>query len=340
MPTRRVHPVYPEQQRRELNRKGFAPILIIILFSIIIGLGFVVYYKFGPGSCSLPEGCSKPTAKTADQTSTEPINKMQKIDLKFKNGSTIILREGKFISTSGEDISGLQNILNSVLGIKIERLFSQSEESIANQKKSSESKTNKELPDLNLFYTLTLPEEANAQNLVARLKSLPLVEDAYIAPEPAPLPAQTDETTNWKTYTDTKDGYQISYPKTWTMSFDPSGNLDIASSDYKKGPGEMTDGIEVVAGTTIRINKAIDSGDHTLEQLAEGVPGSIQEKKEITINNQRAIATDFTYGSTSLTQITVLRKGKVYSIVRMYPPSQKRNYSAFFDQILSTFRFE
>lgn len=161
-----------------------------------------------------------------------------------------------------------------------------------------------------------------------------------LSPKPSPKSSPTDATANWKTYTHTKDGYQINYPKSWIISLDPSGNLDIASPDYKKGPGKMTDGIEVIAGTTIRINKLTFSGNSTLEQLADGVPGSVLGKKEITINNQLAIATDFTYGATSLTQVTVLGKGNAYfSIVRMYPPSQKNDFGGVFDQILSTFQF-
>lgn len=210
-------------------KKGFAPILIVLIVICLL-IGAIVLSIF-----ALNDFFQKPMPPTGnDEALSQPISKIQKIDIKFKNGSTIRLHDDKFVSTSGENLSGLQTILNSVPGIKIERLLSQSEESIANQKKSLESKTTKELPDLNLFYILTLPKEVNAQNLIIRLKSLPLVEDAYIAPEPAPLPAQIDETANWKTYTNEFFiGSKISfkYPNTLSPKKDGTAMLEKNNKD-------------------------------------------------------------------------------------------------------------
>lgn len=41
MSARRVYPVYPEQQRREFNRRGFAPILIVLILISILIIGYL-----------------------------------------------------------------------------------------------------------------------------------------------------------------------------------------------------------------------------------------------------------------------------------------------------------
>jgi|SRR3989344_4661929 len=112
------------------------------------------------------------------------------IELKFKEGSDVRLREEKFISLCGEDLSQVNTLLNSYQGFSIQRLFTRSEDDL-NQEYTRLKANNPDLADLNLWYLITLEKGTKldtVDKLINKLNEFGLVEIAQPRPKPAPLP--------------------------------------------------------------------------------------------------------------------------------------------------------
>ncbi|MBX3083063.1 MAG: S8 family serine peptidase [Anaerolineae bacterium] len=133
--------------------------------------------------------------------SSTPQNDYQ-IVVKFKEGTDVRLRTGRLTSLSGTNLMGMQNALQTVTVLRLDRLFQRPETQLDAERQSilaAPSAPNaplsiqrKQIPDLNLFYSITLPKAmpaAKVTQFLATLKTLPEVEDAYFAPEPVPPPA-------------------------------------------------------------------------------------------------------------------------------------------------------
>lgn len=172
-----------------MREKGFTlPLFLVILASIVVIVGVFANFQFRNKSTPQSQPTQTPTQQTSEPVKTNVQN--VKVHVKFVEGSTVRLREGVFVSFSGEDLSDLKHILQNYPNIKIERLFSRSEEELAEEQRRLESQTKKDVPDLNLWYRLLLPKDADAQSLLKVLDSLAIVETAYLEPQAAPPPAQ------------------------------------------------------------------------------------------------------------------------------------------------------
>ena len=112
--------------------------------------------------------------------------------VKFIEGSDVRLRGGLLISESGQPMTGVANALARRAGARAARLFSRPEETLASEKARGQARSNRPLPDLNLFYRIQLPPGADPEELVTELKTLPIVENAYLEPLPAPPPVTPD----------------------------------------------------------------------------------------------------------------------------------------------------
>lgn len=119
------------------------------------------------------------------------------LSLKFVEGTAVRLREGAFVSMA-EDLSlgraQSHDLDGSVINREIERLnallkrngatavrrFSASEAAIRDQRCRGELLTDKELPDLNLLYAVTLSGDSNTAELLTVLRQFRIVEYAMI----------------------------------------------------------------------------------------------------------------------------------------------------------------
>lgn len=114
-----------------------------------------------------------------------------KVVVKFQEGSGVRLREGTLVGTPAADISPVHTILENWFAIhEVKRLFSLSEDVLAEQRLEAEMMSQRTMPDLNLYYAFyldarTSTNEVNA--LLEELNALPVVQTAYY--EPPALPA-------------------------------------------------------------------------------------------------------------------------------------------------------
>jgi len=112
-----------------------------------------------------------------------------KVQVKFREGSKVRLRDASLVTLGGDDLSGVLEIISRYPGIRVERLFSRSEQELEEEQERVEAETGRDLPDLNLWYRLFLPPDSDAEMLVKDLNVLSIIEVAYVEPPAAPPPA-------------------------------------------------------------------------------------------------------------------------------------------------------
>ena len=109
------------------------------------------------------------------------------IHVKFGESTAMRIRGGQLVSLSGQDIRALRELLLRQRA-QVARLFGQPEgETESDVRRLRQA--GEDVPDLSLWYRVTVASEAAARALVADLRDLPgLVDEAYLAPVAAPPP--------------------------------------------------------------------------------------------------------------------------------------------------------
>ncbi len=113
----------------------------------------------------------------------------QVIELKFVEGSSYRLRNGVLTTTGQDDLSGIQTVLRAHPVASIQPLFTQDEAQIQSDRLAIQSASGEQVPDLNLWFRLTVAPGADMGALIDSLNALPQVELAYPAPLPVGFPA-------------------------------------------------------------------------------------------------------------------------------------------------------
>jgi serine protease len=110
------------------------------------------------------------------------------VHVKFAESTAMRLRGGQLVALSGQNVRALRELVSKQRA-QLARLFGQPEDEIESDVRRLRQ-SGEDAPDLNLWYRVTVDSEAAARILVADLGGLrALVEEAYLAPEPAPPPS-------------------------------------------------------------------------------------------------------------------------------------------------------
>jgi hypothetical protein len=140
-----------------------------------------------------PGGSVATTAATAEApvttTASSAGRPRARVQVKFVDGSGVRLRDGGFVSTTGQDLAALQAVLARYPVSGIDRLFQRPEDDLAAEKAANEARTGQPQPDLNLYFRVTLVEGADAAAFIAELGGLEFVGSAYADPTAAPPPS-------------------------------------------------------------------------------------------------------------------------------------------------------
>ena len=115
------------------------------------------------------------------------------VRVKFAEGSGIRLRNGKIVSLSGRDLAAVHSLLAGSMA-SAEPVFSLTEQQLTADAAQAEAASGRQQADLNLYLSLRLRPGADAAALIDRLNALGVVEIAYPAPLPSPLPLTPDFT--------------------------------------------------------------------------------------------------------------------------------------------------
>jgi len=154
------------------NKMAIKRSTIIIIIIFLLGMAFLT-------SCQ--------GSKNSDEDPTEQMGKAF-ITVKFSQGTDIRLRDGQLVSLSQEQIPELTRLFEEIPVLSIDRGFSQPEDEIESERAQLIKEGHEDVPDLNLYFVLTVADQDIAARLIDELAKLDIVEFAEFAPEPAPLP--------------------------------------------------------------------------------------------------------------------------------------------------------
>lgn len=127
-------------------------------------------------------------ATAGGSPSTTSATSSVRVTVKFKEGTGVRLRGQRFASISQANLAPLQALLERHPGIVVQRVFERPDEELAQEKAHLEATSGRPQADKNLFFFLAVPQGVDAGGLVASLKSLSIVEDAYLAATASPPP--------------------------------------------------------------------------------------------------------------------------------------------------------
>ncbi|REE98420.1 S8 family serine peptidase [Thermomonospora umbrina] len=105
------------------------------------------------------------------------------LTVKFRSDDQVRVRRGKAAARASGNAAALQKVLDRY-SARIRPLSSRSEQSISDRRVQGEKRTGRRLPDLNSWFTVTVPR--NIEGLLKDLNALPFVEIAQAGPEIAP----------------------------------------------------------------------------------------------------------------------------------------------------------
>lgn len=157
-----------------------------------------------------------------------------------------------------------------------------------------------------------------------------------LPPAPPPVPGEptTDETANWKTYTDAKLGFSIKYPPQWSPHTEGiSQGVVFRSSEIEAGMPQ--------AGVSAKENL---KGLSPYEWWQESIKGYGDEASLTANTTQKSV----TIGGVQGTRVETINTYEGIPFVQVLLPKSKTIYiieismikDGTFDQILSTFRFD
>ena len=124
-----------------------------------------------------------------------PTDNPTQIILKFREGSSVRMREGRFVGADDaqsvrDGLSEIQAVL-SAHGITfdaIKPLHTRPETDLEADRKLGQQRSGRQLADLNLYYVVTLPVGQDIVSICDQLNELPIVEQAIPGSLPPPPP--------------------------------------------------------------------------------------------------------------------------------------------------------
>lgn len=182
--------------------------------------------------------------------------------------------------------------------------------------------------------TCVIPPGEFRENRWINSVDLERAEREKTASNQNPTPTPKDETVSWKTYTNTKYGYEFKYPPTGVqdpISFENSGNpVAFSSNDFEV---DSTTGA-VKSGFDINIEF---NASQTFGQGNAGLPGTVDRKLSTFLGNTANIITLSNFQG-NYYGYEILRATKPMYIYVRYG-SNGDSVLNIFNQILSTFKF-
>lgn len=140
-------------------------------------LTIAVLFGFLSGTAIFPIDAAAQVTSARLQPQTRVEKRV--LHIKFTSDSGVRVQDGSFMGSNGRQIAELNDILNDAKRIRADKLQQPQlggDEAIV---------TN----GLKQYYKVRLARDADVDSIIARLKTLPIIEEAYAQPKPAPSPS-------------------------------------------------------------------------------------------------------------------------------------------------------
>ncbi|MCD4653086.1 hypothetical protein K8T06_04050 [bacterium] len=124
------------------------------------------------------------TFSKPDKVTIRDCDRWDLLVVKFNEKTGIRLRDGIFISMNSVDLTELEALLKNYPVTKIARLFQRPENIYEMEKVIGETRSGRDLADLNLYYAFGPKTRFEAEILLEDLNNLDIVECAYAEPIP------------------------------------------------------------------------------------------------------------------------------------------------------------
>ncbi|MEP7155171.1 MAG: S8 family serine peptidase [Betaproteobacteria bacterium] len=196
-----------------MNKQGKSNALkAALLTALITSAGLAVHAAVPEGAITTQLKPRVVLAKSERVTFSEEHNTLQRLVVKFAEGSSVRALNGEFVqsvqntqkSQSGKsaalastskraaDLAGINSTLKSLPSlqrtgaVRIERLFARPEATLDNERQAGMARTGEELADLNLYHVLVFDSAVSRDDAMAVANSLikmGVVETAYFEPK-------------------------------------------------------------------------------------------------------------------------------------------------------------
>jgi len=170
--------------------KPYLKILSSLLSVVLLVSLFPTYLQTARAKTLMPRSVPLKPAHSVIQAGESH----EVIEVKFVEGSSFSLQNGHLTAQGNDNLRAVQTVLQDHQAQSVERLFSQSEADMRAEKMQIEAASGEQMPDLNLWYRVTVPPGTDAEAFIDALNALPEVEIAYAAPLPAPPPGFVQKT--------------------------------------------------------------------------------------------------------------------------------------------------
>lgn len=162
---------------------------------------------------------------------------------------------------------------------------------------------------------------------------------------------EADETENWKTYTNTKEGFSIKYPDQWDLQ-NPSGPSDPTTIKFvgpvlgeSNIPEPVRPSAWVIIGGPGKATTASEVVDNSIKQISSQDPNfKLSSREKIKVDGVDAEWTIGFPSRSGTVQVYALKNSKVYEFFfDPYDPIIKEwestKYADIFRKMLSTVKF-
>lgn len=137
-----------------------------------------------------PAGELRVLPDKAELARVAPGTTVNRIAIKFREGSAIALRDGRLSGAQAPEVADFTTALAS-MGTQpgsLQRLYARPDAELDSERQAGIARAGRELPDLKLYYILDVPAGQDGAALLRRISELPIVEYAEPLLPPAPPP--------------------------------------------------------------------------------------------------------------------------------------------------------
>jgi serine protease len=240
-------------------------------------LGYVLFQNTGPAAFTIILlfiflGASVRVAAYA--AAYEPIPagySSRTVHVRFQQGTDVSVPEQLLPPDLSVSVANTMRLFN---GLTADQLYQ--------MKVNGELKRGEALPDLNLWFKITLRAGADAPDFMEKLKGVDSVDTAQYAPLPPPMPATTpDFTTNQGYLGEATDGIDARY--SWTV---PGGNgTDVKIYDVEYSWNQNHEDLSKAQGIPL----LLDPGDSSVDPFADDKHGTAVLGELVADNDAKGV---------------------------------------------------